>query len=280
MGWDPGYLAAFVLIMALLLETIVIHIVLPMLAGYGALRENYRRDLVPIAGGMTFPITILLCYIIIHLSTGHTGNSFNLYLMAVMGMAFLGFLDDMLGQRDSLGFRGHFGRLFKKGELTTGALKALGGGIIAVYVSLFYSRTIGEFLVNVLVIALFTNCMNLFDLRPGRCIKAFVLLFLPMLAYSGSYFILFVPIAGAVLAFFPYDVKARVMMGDTGSNVLGVTLGIMAVYGLELPTRLIILAGLILLHIFTERYSLSKIIDNNRFLRWFDRLGRSDDSTG
>ena len=239
MGWDPGYLAAFVLIVAFLLETIGVHMILPMLANYGALRENYRGDLIPVAGGITFPITILLCYILVQLSDGYTGNSFNLYLLAVMGMALLGLVDDMLGQRDSLGFRGHFGRLFK-GELTTGALKALGGGIIAVYVSLFYSRSLGEFLVNVLVIALFTNCMNLFDLRPGRCIKAFALFFLPMLAYSDSYFILFIPIAGAVLAYFPYDVKARVMMGDTGSNVLGVTLGIMAVYGLELPTRLML----------------------------------------
>jgi len=280
LGWDPGYLAAFVLIVAFLLETIGVHMILPMLANYGALRENYRGDLIPVAGGITFPITILLCYILVQLSDGYTGNSFNLYLLAVMGMALLGLVDDMLGQRDSLGFRGHFGRLFKKGELTTGALKALGGGIIAVYVSLFYSRSLGEFLVNVLVIALFTNCMNLFDLRPGRCIKAFALFFLPMLAYSDSYFILFIPIAGAVLAYFPYDVKARVMMGDTGSNVLGVTLGIMAVYGLELPTRLMLLVGLILLHIFTERYSLSKIIDNNRFLRWLDRLGRGDGSTG
>ncbi|MGE5545064.1 MAG: hypothetical protein ACM3UW_08850, partial [Bacillota bacterium] len=161
------------------------------------------------------------------------------------------------------------------GELTTGGLKALGGGMISIYVSLFYSRTLVEFAVNVLVIALFTNCMNLFDLRPGRCVKAFLLLFIPLLLVSDSYYTLFIPMAGAVLAYFPYDLRARVMMGDTGSNVLGVTLGIMAVYGLELSVRVVLLVGLILLHIFTERYSLSEVIDNNRFFRWLDGLGRS-----
>lgn len=275
MGWDPRYLALFVFIIGILLETIIIHIVLPMLERCGAVRENYRHERIPVAGGLTFPITILLCCVLIQLSNGYTGNRFTHYLLAVMVMAFLGFIDDMLGQRDSLGFRGHFSRLLKKGELTTGALKALGGGIIAIYVSLFYSRTLGEFVVNVLLIALFTNCMNLFDLRPGRCVKAFILLFIPLLVFSGNYYLLFMPIAGAVLAYFPYDLKARVMMGDTGSNVLGVTLGIMAVYGLNLPTRVGLVAALILLHIFTERYSLSKIIDGNRFLHWFDRLGRS-----
>lgn len=275
MGWDPRYLAVFVFIIAILLETVVIQIVLPMLARCGAVRENYRHDQVPVAGGLTFPITILLTYVLIQLTNGYTGNRFTLYLLAVTGMAFLGFIDDMLGQRDSLGFRGHFGRLLKRGELTTGALKALGGGMIAIYVSLFYSRSLEEFILNVLVIALFTNCMNLFDLRPGRCVKAFLLLFIPLLLVSDSYYTVFIPIAGAIVAYFPYDLKARVMMGDTGSNVLGVTLGIMAVYGLELPAKLALLTGLILLHIFTERYSLSKVIDNNRFLRWLDSLGRS-----
>ena len=192
-------------------------------------------------------------------------------------MAFLGFVDDMLGQGILWDFAGISACLFKKGNLYR-SLEGMGGGIIAVYAS-FLFRTL-RILSKCPGYALFTNCMNLFDLRPGRCIKAFVLIFLPMLAYSGSYLILFIPIAGAVLAYFPYDVKSRVMMGDTGSNVLGVTLGVMAVYGLELPTRLLLLVVLILLHIFTERYSLSKIIDNNRFLRWFDRLGRSDGSTG
>ena len=70
MGWDPGYLAAFVLIMAILLETVVMHIVLPMLARYGALRETivvtwYRWP------GYNLSITVLLCYILIQLSTGY-----------------------------------------------------------------------------------------------------------------------------------------------------------------------------------------------------------------
>ena len=108
-----------------------------MLVRGGAIRENYCRDLVPVAGGLTFPITIWLCYIVVQLSDGYLGNRYTLYLLALTGMAFLGFIDDMLGKRDSLGFRGHFTRLLKKGELTTGVLKALGGGIIAICLSLF-----------------------------------------------------------------------------------------------------------------------------------------------
>jgi len=278
--WDHGYLAAFVFVAAILTETVAIHSILPMLARGGAVRENYRGDLIPVGGGLTFPVTVLIGFIIVQLSMGYTGNRYGFYLIALLSMAFLGFIDDMLGQRDALGFRGHFTRLLKKRELTTGGLKALGGGAVALYISLFFSHTLIEFLVNVLVIALFTNSMNLFDLRPGRCVKVFFVLFLPLFLWSDADSLLFIPLAGAVLAYFPYDLKARVMMGDTGSNVLGVTLGVMAVFGLDFIVRVVLVVLLLLLHFYTERYSLSHVIARNRFLNWLDWIGRSDGESG
>jgi len=270
------FLTFFILGMAALLELAAIHMMLPMLVRGGAIRNNFRNYEIPVAGGLTFLVTVLTSFIVLHFFNLLRIREVEIYLIAVLGMAFLGFIDDMLGQRDSLGFRGHFSLLLTKGRLTTGALKALGGGMIALYVAAVYSAGIGELVINVLLVALFTNSMNLFDLRPGRGIKAFLIVFFPLLLFQGELFLIFLPILAAALVFFPGDLKAQVMMGDTGSNVLGISLGIMAVWGLSFPVRICLVILLVLLHLLTERYSLTKIIESNRGLRWFDSLGRSD----
>ncbi|NLB18100.1 MAG: hypothetical protein GX825_05065 [Syntrophomonadaceae bacterium] len=274
------FLTLLILGLAVLIELAAIRMMLPMLVQGGAIRRNFCNDEIPVAGGLTFLVAVLATFIILHFFNLFDIGGVEFYLIAVMGMAFLGFIDDMLGQRDSLGFRGHFSLLFTKGRLTTGALKALGGGMIAIYVAMVYSADMGELVVNFLLVALFTNSMNLFDLRPGRCIKAFLLIFFPLLLFQGELFLAFLPLVGAVLAFFPGDLKAKVMMGDTGSNVLGVTLGVMAVWGLSLSVRIGLVILLVALHILTERYSLTKIIEANQGLSWFDSLGRSDNRSG
>ncbi len=267
-------LVVMVLVLSIIVELACINKILPMLERGGSTRANYRNHEIPVAGGITFLLTILVVSLV-------TSSIFDIspalsapFLTSWMGMCFLGFVDDMLGQRDSLGFRGHFGRLFTRGELTTGALKAIGGGIVAIWFSLIYSTGIGDIVVNTLLIALFTNSMNLFDLRPGRCIKFFLLFFIPLLFFTKGDYIIFLPLLGVVLAWFPYDVGARGMMGDAGSNLLGVSLGMMAAISLPIAARIILVIALIGLHIITERYSLTKVIAANPTLRWFDNLGR------
>src|SRR5690606_29750187 len=118
------------------------------------------------------------------------------------------------------GFKGHFGALLR-GRLTTGGLKALGGGLIAFFLALFLSSSWYDVVLNTLIIALFANMLNLLDLRPGRAVKGyFIFLLLILLLAKGRVdWLLIMPVIGAVLVYFPYDLKAKVMMGDAGSNV-------------------------------------------------------------
>jgi hypothetical protein len=44
--------------------------------------------------------------------------------------------------------------------------------------------------------------------------------------------------------------------------------------GYSLKVRVLWLVFLIFIHILTEKYSLTKIIENNRFLNFIDKLGR------
>lgn len=65
------------------------------------------------------------------------------------------------------------------------------------------------------------------------------------------------------------------MLGDTGANLLGAALGMASVWTMTFPAQLAVVAFLMLLHLFTERYSLTMIIEKNRLLRFLDNLGRS-----
>ena len=63
-------------------------------------------------------------------------------------------------------------------------------------------------------------------------------------------------------------------MGDTGSNVLGISIGILIVFGYSINIRIGWLVFLIFIHILTEKYSLTKLIENNKVLNFIDKLGR------
>ena len=137
------------------------------------------------------------------------------------------------------------------------------------------SKDIIDIIVNTLIIALSTNLMNLLDLRPGRAIKAYlfimVIIFLTLTGFVQVLPLLIVP---NVLAYFNYDLKARAMMGDTGSNVLGISIGMLISFGYPFNIRLGWLIFVVIMHIFTEKYSLTKIIEKNKLLNFIDKLGR------
>ena len=182
----------------------------------------------------------------------------------------------MLGRRDTTGLKGHFGALIQ-GRLTTGGLKALGGGVIAFYIALLISPDWGNIILNTFLIALTTNFINLLDLRPGRAVKGTLLglVVLTAVAFKNMNWLLVAPMLGAMLFYFPRDLKGQVMMGDAGSNVLGLALGFWAATGLPLLARIIMLALLVAVHGYTERRSLTETIDKVKILRTIDQLGRN-----
>lgn len=265
-------------------EGIILYFLLNMLRESGAVRKNYLGHDIPVSTGISFPVSVILVFII-YVLFSHYESSFHIYLIGIIAISFLGFIDDMLGQRDTLGFKGHFGALFK-GKLTTGGLKALGGGFIALFMAFFLGtpgslgHNLGNIIINTLIIALFTNMLNLLDLRPGRALKGylFFLLLIILMAAGRVNWLLIGPLLGAVLVYLPVDLKVQAMMGDAGSNVLGLTLGYYSVIHLPLPYRIGVLVFLIAMHIYTEKFSLTRTIEKVPLLRAIDQLGRSNDN--
>lgn len=260
-----------------------------MLVNSNVIRPNYKNEMIPVGMGIVFLPMIIINSIILGFVTLNniwfvSSSNYNLnivwllclalYIFSMMAMFFAGALDDLIGNRNVSGLKGHFKSLFK-GELTTGGFKALFGGFVGLVVSVCISSSIVDIIVNTLIIALSTNLMNLFDLRPGRAIKAYLVIMIPiyitLTGYTKVFPLLILP---NVLAYFNTDLKARGMMGDTGSNVLGISIGVLMALGYGIKVRLAWLVFLILMHLITEKFSLTKIIEKNRVLKFIDNLGR------
>ena len=96
------------------------------------------------------------------------------WLPYLLGVAFLGFLDDSLGRGEAAARRaagaGTRGRC-AKGGLSTGAIKAIGALALAAYVVSGRGLESWRYLADVALLILATNAFNLLDLRPGRAEK-------------------------------------------------------------------------------------------------------------
>ncbi|NLJ80278.1 MAG: hypothetical protein GX335_04565 [Firmicutes bacterium] len=248
----------------IILSYFLVPLLAPVLSGQS--RKNYRGRFVPTGLGLAFilpAVTVMLSY--------HRSNEDSLFFaVLVLFFALLGLVDDCFGHSGKKGFRGHF----KTEGLSTGGLKAVGGGAISLLIGFFYASSGWEGALNGLLIALSANFINLLDLQPGRAGKFSVVL--GMLLFLGRPAPLqpLLWLQAATIGYLPWDLKGLVMMGDTGSNPLGAALGLALVLALPWFGRLLIVLALSALNLGAERCSFSAIIESNRFLRFLDQIGR------
>lgn len=257
-----------------IISKLIIPMFFHLLKDSGSIRCNYKEENIPVGMGLIFiPIITINTILLIFLESVNNGLAV-IFLIGSLGMGLAGLLDDLLGNRNVTGLKGHFKMMFKL-KLTTGGFKAIFGGFIALTISMMISKEPINIIINTLIIALFTNFINLLDLRPGRALKGFLFSGI-ILAFSPMYEIfrlLFYGLTGSVLAYLPYDLKAKSMMGDVGSNILGISLGIVCA-STSLNVRLIVLCFLILIHLYTEKYSLTETIKKVKILKYIDEIGR------
>jgi UDP-GlcNAc:undecaprenyl-phosphate/decaprenyl-phosphate GlcNAc-1-phosphate transferase len=202
------------------------------------------------------------------------------WLPYLLGIAFLGFLDDALGQGEAAatprGWRGH-GRALREGSLSTGAIKAIGALALAAYVVSGRGLESWRYLADVALLILTTNLGNLLDLRPGRAEKGLALLGagLCLGAWTLAPLELLGIFAGPVLVGAWLTLRERAMLGDTGSNLIGAVAGVWLLTVLSPDGRLVALALVAALTIYGELRSISATIESVPPLRWLDSLGRA-----
>ncbi|MFC4061944.1 hypothetical protein ACFOWE_26890 [Planomonospora corallina] len=199
-------------------------------------------------------------------------------LLAVAGAGGFGAYDDLCGVTSSKGFRGHLSAL-SKGEVTSGAVKILGIGATGLAAAALTSQGVTDTVANGALVAGSANLANLFDLRPGRAIKAGLLAGAPLLAAAalrdrpGPAALAGLTL-GAAAALLPEDLGERAMLGDAGANALGALLGLAATVTLGRPGRLAVLGTVVALTAASEKISFTKVIAGNPVLDRIDMLGR------
>lgn len=231
--------------------------------------------------------------------------------LLVLGALALGLVDDVFDTGDAKGLRGHLDML-RQGRLTTGLLKLLGIGVVAFTAAAGAAQAhattaspgrlavvpglgsgVGVYTGFVFVIAILiaasANVSNLLDLRPGRALKGYVIaVAVPLVWYasvgSGSLDLpgrilavaaLSVAVLGPVAALWRLDLDERAMLGDAGSNAMGVLAGWLWAVTMPPVATLVGAALAVALNLLAEKISFTAAIERVGVLRRLDGLGRS-----
>ena len=254
----------------------------PLFALPALARRNFRGRSLPTAAGIVLPLAAVLVeggravVATFGVGDGPAVGARALLLVAAMGFGLLGLIDDLAGGADDRGFRGHL-RALVQGRVTTGALKLLGGGVLALLVvAPFVGESPVRLVADAALVALCANLGNLLDRAPGRTIKASVGAFLVLLVAAGRPADLSstAVIIGAALGLFLDDLHERLMLGDAGSNVLGAVLGLGVVAACGPGARDVALVAVAGLNVAGELVSFSRVIDAVGPLRALDQAGR------
>jgi hypothetical protein len=257
--------------------------------------KNYRGTMVYNGLGIVWFVWLLGFWIGAHLlvAAGIEQPLWMSYLVPIFplisGCCAFGLLDDWVGDNRYTGFRGHI-RSLMHGKMTTGGLKFVGIGLLALFtaVSLYWSGpySLLRIVLATCSIGLFANVMNLFDLRPGRANKVYLLVLIfafAAVAFGGMLSIdlpnavaLLIAALGPIIAVWFYDIGEKGMIGDAGANSMGALLGYLFATALPLPILLPVVVLLFVLNLISERVSFSAVIANNALLRFLDGIGRKD----
>jgi UDP-GlcNAc:undecaprenyl-phosphate GlcNAc-1-phosphate transferase len=227
-------------------------------------RRNYRGRRV------IFPLGVLL------LATAGFALTagLNRWLVFLCSVAYLGLIDDLAGG-EPRGWRGH-GRAVARGELSTGAIKAVGTVVLSAYAAAGNGATGGRFLAEVLVLALAAHLGNLLDTRPGRVEKALAATILVVCVASRSLGPVapIGPLVAAVALGSWLTLSERAMWGDTGASAIGGMIGVLLVTSLSAPGIALALALLVAISLYGEFRSISAVIERVPLFERLDSVGR------
>ena len=272
-------------VVSLLVAAVVAPAAVRALREGGFVRENYRGAPVAFPAGIAVVVSALLALIPLSLLQELAdAEVFRAEAMPVgvyvIGVALLGLLDDLVGSDSAgastpRGWRGHASATLG-GGFSTGAVKAAGSLGLALFALSGTGRDAGEYLLAVAVLVIATNLFNLLDLRPGRSIKALVLLgaALTIGAWDIDPLWTLGLFAGPLIVLLPLDLRERGMLGDTGSNVAGALAGLWLVLTLEPLGQGIALAVMLAATVYGEFRSIAAVIDRTPVLRHIDSIGR------
>lgn len=274
-------------VISLIISILVFPAIKKFLILHGIEKQNYEGIKIPNATGVLISISLLITSSIIIITPDVFGDlrNFKDPLMHIFILtftaSFAGFVDDIFSKDEIRGFKSHLRELFE-GRITTGILKAILGLAVALIIASFTQGSVVDIVSAMFVIGLSMNAFNLLDIRPGRVLKAYifimVILILTPVTLNMVIFPTYWHLIGAVISpaviLLRDDLSKRSMIGDTGANVLGAIVGYAVISTFTGNIRIVILILLIVFNFVADRWSITKMIENQPILNKLDRLGR------
>jgi UDP-N-acetylmuramyl pentapeptide phosphotransferase/UDP-N-acetylglucosamine-1-phosphate transferase len=238
---------------------------------------NYRGRPVVGTAGVVLVAPLLIGAVLALMFASGTETPPVTMLVSGLVVGALGYVDDVYGTRHARGFAGHVSELLH-GRLTTGLVKAAGGGVVGLAAAAVLGLRGIWILVGGAIVALSANIANLLDVRPGRAVKVWLPAAIVLVAVGlpGHSERVVLAMIGGVVAFAVYELRERVMLGDTGAGLVGVVAGVAAIATLGRMASVVVLCVLAALTAASEVVSFSRVIDAFAPLRWVDQLGRRD----
>lgn len=263
--------------------------VLRFLTAHGVTSPNYAKRIIPSAAGVLIWLTSLSALFLLKLWSllfgdfrlAALGEYYEVMFLSATIVFCLGWTDDLIGDRKVKGLRGHYRLLREEGVISTGLLKAAGTAAASLWFVLETGVWQGALvLLPLIVMILYTNAMNLFDLRPGRAIKVFLLGSVIVIALSvrpAEAWLMLMPAIIGASVLLPIDLRGEGMLGDTGANLLGYSLGSMIALYWDWMWQAAALSILVGITVLAEKVSFSAYIERVPLLSWLDRLGREQE---
>ncbi|MEP7059539.1 MAG: hypothetical protein ABI828_02300 [Actinomycetota bacterium] len=212
--------------------------------------------------------------VVLSISAGWINSAGAIASGAGLLVAIAGTVDDLVsgGPR---GLREHL-RALAHGEVSTGLVKLIvitAAASITVAASM---RTDALLRISgVVLIAGATNLWNGLDVRPGRALKAFLVLAATGIVWLPHAAPFAVGVALAALIVLVPDLREIAMLGDAGANLLGFTAGVTLFVRSNASWVPFEAALMIVLNIVADTVTLSRVIEAVPPLRWIDGLGVS-----
>ena len=237
-------------------------------------KENWRGRQVPAVLGLVLSVSVSAAYGLALAGRRLPDTSAGVVVFAMYAMLLVGLIDDVRGGKER-GFREHLGSLARL-RPTTGVLKLVVGLGVAIGLAIRLGGGAVRVVAASLVIALAINVTNALDVRPGRALKWT----LPVLAAGAvvtagsSIGVVIAAAAAGAAGILAFDLAERGMLGDAGSNPLGLLSGLVLVLVLQTWAVVLAAAILLVLQVVAETVTISRLIETVPPLRWFDGLGR------
>jgi len=269
------------ILMTILLPLLIIQLSIPLFINWQAQKKimikNYEGKTIATAGGAIIFLAYLFCYPFFLRMPLPANFPWGLLFFYLLGITLLGIIDDFWGEKECKGLRGHFYKFWRREGISTGMYKAVGGLLLGTFISLRISEGYwGDWIMKGLLLALLSNFFNLLDTRPARASKMFFFVSFLFILFFRSFIWVLMPIWGTLLVYLHWELRKKIMLGDTGAYMLGGVLGFLSLF--TLSGRSVIFLNIILLslHLFCERFSLNKIIEEKLSFYSLERTGRKN----